>query len=321
MNNKTGRWLAAAASMLVCSLANAQAYPSKPIRWIVPYPAGGGVDVISRAIATPLSAGFGQPIIIDNRGGASGNIATEAGARAAPDGYTVLSTDNGIMTMNPHGFRSLPYHPLKDFQPVSLYSLNNFILTVSTKVPATDIGQFIAHARANPGKVTYASSGSGTVMHIWSELLARSAGLTMVHVPYKGTGPALQDLVGGQVDMFLNTYSTAAPLIAGGKIRALAVTMKEQHPKLPGVPTLAASGVKDYDVYGWIGLLSPAGTPRPVVNRFNAELARVIPELRPKYADLGTILTTSTPEEFSDLIRKDLERWGPIMKDLKVQFD
>jgi tripartite-type tricarboxylate transporter receptor subunit TctC len=319
---KSGRWFAALVSTLVCSLANAQAYPSKPIRWIVPYPAGGGVDIITRAVATKVSVGLAQPIVIDNRGGASGNIATEAGARAAPDGYTLLSTENGIMTLNPHGFRSLPYDPVKDFQPISLFSVNNFILTVNPQtVPVSDIGQFFAYVRANPGKVTYASSGNGTLMHIWSEMLARSMGLQMLHVPYKGSGQAVQDLVGGQVDMFLNTYSTAAPLITAGKIRALAVTMKERHPDLAAVPTLAESGAKDFDAFGWIGVLSPAGTPRPIVNRIHGEMVKAMPELRTQYASFGTIFTTTTPEEFSALIKRDLDRWGPIMKELNVRFD
>jgi tripartite-type tricarboxylate transporter receptor subunit TctC len=314
--------LAALASMFICSVVHAQGYPSKPIRLIVPYPAGGGVDVLSRAVAARIGTGLGQVIVVENRGGASGNIGTEAGARAAPDGYTLLATDNGIMTMNPHGFRNLPFDPLKDFQPVTLIALNNFILTVNSQtVPAIDINQFFSYVRANPGKVTYASNGLGGVMHIWTQMLARSAGLTMLHVPYRGTAPALQDLVGGRVDVLLNTYSSVAPFIESKQIRPLAVTMKEPHPSLPDVPTLVASGLKDFDVFGWIGIVAPVGTPRPIVDRIREELTKALPELRVQFASLGSILTASTPEEFSKLIKRDLDRWGPIMKELNIQFN
>jgi tripartite-type tricarboxylate transporter receptor subunit TctC len=317
-----GRLLVAAASMLMYSGVHAQVYPSKPIRLIVPYPAGGGVDTLSRAVAAKVGSGLGQVIFVENRGGASGNIGTEAGARAAPDGYTLLSTENGIMTMNPHGFRNLSFNPLRDFQPISLIALNNFILTVNPQtVPATDINQFFSYVRANPGKVTYASNGVGGIMHIWTELLARTAGLTMLHVPYRGTAPALQDLVGGRVDVFLNTYSSVGPFIESGQVRPLAVTMTEPHPKLPGIPTLAASGVKDFDVFGWIGIVAPVGTPRPIVDRIREEMIKALPELRLQFADLGSTLTSSTPEEFSELIKRDLDRWGPVMKELNIQFD
>jgi tripartite-type tricarboxylate transporter receptor subunit TctC len=318
---KLGASLTIVASMSICCAVDAQEFPSKTIRLIVPYPAGGGVDTLSRAVAAKISAGLGQAIIVENRGGASGNIGTEAAARAAPDGYTLLATDNGIMTMNPHGFRNLPFDPLRDFQPISLIAMNNFILTVNPQtVPATDINQFFSYVRANPGKVTYASNGLGGVMHIWTEMLARKAGLSMLHVPYRGTAPALQDLVGGRVDVFLNTYSSVGPFIESGQIRPLAVTMKEPLPNLPRVPTLVASGM-DFDVFGWIGIVAPAGTPKSVVDRFRDEIVKALPDLRLQFANLGSILAASTSQELSDLIRRDLDRWEPIMKELNIQFN
>lgn len=309
-------------SLLASPVAESQSYPTKPIQWIVPFPPGGGVDIMTRAVATKISAGLGQPIVIDNRGGAAGNIGTEAGARAAPDGYTLLSTENGIMTLNPYVYRNLPYNPIRDFQPISLFAKNIFILCVNPqRVPANNIGEFLAYARANPGKVTFASSGSGTILHVWAELLAQRAGLQLFHVPYKGAAPALQDLAGGQVDMIIIDYAASRGFLTSGKIRPLAVTTKEPHPKLPGIPTLEASGIKDYDVFGWVGLLSPAGTPRTIVNRIRNELLKAVPELSGQYAELGIMLTTSTPEEFEQTIRRDLERSGPLMKTLNIQVD
>ena len=323
--NHPGRVLLAVASMIALLLsptAGSQSYPSKAIQWIVPFPAGGGVDIMTRAVATKISAGLGQPIVVDNRGGAAGNIGTEAGARAAPDGYTLLSTENGIMTLNPHLYKNLPYNPISDFQPISLFARNIFILCVNPqRLPVNTVAEFLAHARANPGKVSYASSGNGTILHVWAELLAQRAGLSLFHVPYKGAAPALQDLAGGQVDMIIIDYAASRGFLASGKIRPLAVTTRIPHPKLPGVPTLEASGVRDYDVSGWVGLLSPAGTPRPVVNRIRDELMKVVPELSGQYADLGIMLTTSTPEEFAQTIRRDLELAGPLIKSLNIQLD
>jgi tripartite-type tricarboxylate transporter receptor subunit TctC len=314
--------VAALTSSFASQAAESQAYPSKPIQWIVPFPPGGGVDIMTRAVATRISAGLGQPIVIDNRGGAAGNIGTEAGARAAPDGYTLLSTENGIMSLNPYVYRNLRYDPLKDFQPISLFAKNIFILCVNPqRIPANDIKEFLSYARANPGKVMYASSGVGTILHVWAELLAQRAGLQLFHVPYKGAALGLQDLAGGQVDMIIIDYAAARGFLTSGKIRPLAVTTKEPHPKLPGIPPMEASGIKDYDVFGWVGLLSPAGTPRPIVNRIRNELLKAVPEYSAQYADLGIMLTTSTPEEFEQLIRRDLERAGPLIKALNIQVD
>ena len=316
--------LAVLTSLLVAPLAQSQSYPTKPIQWIVPYPAGGGVDILTRAVAAKISAGLGQPIVIDNRGGAAGNIGTEAGARAVPDGYTLLSTDNSIMTFNPYVYRNLSYSPTKDFQPVSLFAKNIFILSVNPqRVPVNNISEFLAYSRANPGKVSFASFGAGSTAHVWAELLAKRAGLQMLHVPYKGAAPALQDLAGGQVDMMINAYAGMGGFFTSGKIRPLAVTTKEPHPKLPGIPSLEASGINDFDVFGWIGLLSPAGTPRPIVNRVRNELlqAVAIPELSGQFAELGVLLTTNTPEEFEQLIKRDMDRSGPLMKTLNIQVD
>jgi tripartite-type tricarboxylate transporter receptor subunit TctC len=309
-------------SLLMSSLATAQGYPSKPIRWIVAYPAGGGAEIVTRVLTTNISAGLGQPIVIDSRGGASGNIGTEAAARAAPDGYTFLTTDNGIMTLNPLTYKTVPFNPLRDFQPVSLFAQNNFILAVNPqRMPVTDIAGFLAQVRANPGKVSYASLGPGGLTHVWTELLAKRAGLQMLHVPYKGFAPALQDLLGGQVDAIIVDYPSSRGFISSGKLRPLGVTMKVPHPKLPGVPSIQAGGVPDFEVFGWLGVVAPAGTPRAMVERVREEMAKVAPTVRAQYEDLGLLFTMTTPEEMAELIRRDMEQWRPIIKDINVQFD
>ena len=318
--------LAAASLAALCLTASgsvlSQAYPAKPIRWVVPLPAGGGMDIMTRATSQRLQSALGQNIVVDNRPGAAGIIGAENVAKSPADGYTLLSADNGIITMNPFAYRKLPYDPVKDFQPVSTFAKVPFVLFVNPSVVnVNDARELFAYARANPGKVNYASFGPGSISHVWTELLAQRADIKLTHVPYKGAAPGLQDLAGGQVAMMLVDYGAARGFVTQGKIKPLAVTTRVAHPRLPGVPTMESVGVKDYDIYGWVGMMAPAGTPRAVVARLHDELEKAAPEVSKQFTDLGIGFETRTPEQFAEMIRQDLERWGPVMKALNIQLD
>ena len=294
----------------------AQSYPNKPIRLICPFTPGGAVDIASHAIAAELSKTLGQTVTVDNKPGAGGNIGGAETARSAPDGYTIFMTTSGISAINPFLYAKMPYDPMKDLMPVSaLVSLNN-VLVVHPSVKANSVQELISLAKAQPGAVTYASSGSGTSIHMSAEMLKHLAGINMTHIPYKGSAPALTDLMGGQVMIMLDNIPSALPHIKSGKLRALATTGAKRDPLLPDLPTIAEAGVAGYESGVWFGLAVPAGTPREIIAKLNAEAVKGTksPDFVKRMTELGYNIIGSSPEQMGDMLRTEVNRWGPIVK-------
>lgn len=312
-------WPRAAAALALAALsglASAQAFPSKPIRLICPFPPAGAVDIASRAIANELQKNFGQPVTVENRPGAGGNLGLAEAARAAPDGYTIFMTTSGINAINPLLYSKMPADPLKDLAPVvTLVSLSN-VLVVHPSVKANSVQEVLGLARAEPGKLTYASSGSGTSIHMSGEMFKYLTRTDILHVPYKGSAPAVTDLIGGQVNMMFDNIPSALPHIKAGKLRALATTGAKRDPALPDVPTIAEAGVAGYESGVWFGLAVPAGTPREVIGRINAEAVRgtKAPEFVKRMTDLGYVILGTTPEQMADMSRQEVARWTPVVK-------
>ena len=310
------RLLVLAAALGLTLAAHAQSFPSKPIRLICPFPPGGAVDIASRAIAAELSKNLGQTVTVDNKPGAGGNIGGAETARSAPDGYTIFMTTSGISAINPFLYAKMPFDPMKDLLPVSaLVSLNN-VLVVHPSVKANSVSELIALAKAQPGAITYASSGSGTSIHMSGEMLKHLAGINMTHIPYKGSAPALTDLMGGQVMVMLDNIPSALPHIKSGKLRALATTGAKRDALLPELPTLAEAGVTGYESGVWFGLAVPAGTPREIVAKLNAEAVKGTksPDYVKRMTELGYNIIGSNPEQMGEMLRGEVTRWGPIVK-------
>ncbi len=310
------RMLAGAAFALAASVAHAQAFPAKPIRLICPFPPGGAVDIASRAIATELSKVLGQTVTVDNRPGAGGNIGGAEAARSAPDGYTLFMTTSGISAINPALYAKMPFDPIKDLMPVAaLVSLAN-VLVLHPSVKANSVAEVIAMARAQPGKINYASSGAGTSIHMSAEMFNFMNKTEMTHIPYKGSAPAVTDLLGGQVMMMFDNIPSALPHIKAGKLRALATTGSKRDPALPELPTIAESGVAGYESGVWFGLAVAAGTPRDVIAKLNdaANKGTKAPEFVKRMTDLGYNIMGGSPEQMTDLLKVEVARWGPIVK-------
>jgi len=302
--------------------AAAQQYPDRPIRLVVPYAPGGGTDLTSRLIALRLTESFKQQVIVDNRAGGASNIGAEITARSAPDGYTMMMA--GIsFSINVSIFSKLGYDPIKDFDPVSLVATVPLIVVVHPSVPATNIKELIALARAKPGTLNYASGGAGTANHIAGELFKYMTGTDIVHVPYKGGGPALADVVGGQVQLLFNTMTSTVGFMNSGKLRALAVTGKRRSPGVPNLPTVAEAGVPGYDVGAWFGIVVPRGTPRAIVNKLNSEIVRIarLPEARDQFVAQGAEAIGSTPEEFSKHLHVEIDKWAKVAKAAKMRAE
>jgi tripartite-type tricarboxylate transporter receptor subunit TctC len=302
--------------------AAAQQYPDRPIRLVVPYAPGGGTDLTSRLIALRLTESFKQQVIVDNRAGGASNIGAEITARSAPDGYTIMMA--GIsFSINVSIFSKLGYDPIKDFDPVSLVATVPLIVVVHPSVPATNIKELIALARAKPGTLNYASGGAGTANHIAGELFKYMTGTDIVHVPYKGGGPALADVVGGQVQLLFNTMTSTVGFMNSGKLRALAVTGKRRSPGVPNLPTVAEAGVPGYDVGAWFGIVVPRGTQRAIVNKLNSEIVRIarLPEERDQFVAQGAEAIGSTPEEFSKHLRVEIDKWAKVAKAAKMRAE
>jgi tripartite-type tricarboxylate transporter receptor subunit TctC len=307
---------AAMALLSAAGQVSAQSFPSKPIRLVCPFPPGGAVDIASRAIAAELAKNLGQPVTVENKPGAGGNIGGQDVARAAPDGYTLLMTTSGIQAINPALYAKMSYDPNKDLTPVSvLVSLNN-VLVVHPGVKAYSVQEVIAMAKAQPGEINYASSGSGTSIHMSGEMFKHLAGVNLIHIPYKGSAPALVDLLGGQVMMMFDNIPSAIPHIKSGKLRALATTGAKRDPLMPDVPTVAEAGVGGYESGVWFGLMAPAGTPREVVARLNAEAVKGTksPDYIKRMSELGYNILGTSPETMGEMSRAELQRWGPIVK-------
>ena len=301
--------LAAAAS------AGAQAWPAKPIRLVLPVAPGGGADTIARLVSQKVGAAIGQQFVIDNRGGAGGNIAAEIVARAEPDGHTLVMVLSSH-TINPSLYKKLNYDPAKDFTPITLLARSPFLLVVHPSLPVRNVKEFIALSRKTPGGLTYASSGSGLLAHLAMELLKSIGKFEATHIPYKGTGPAMMDTVAGHVVANFPTMISGLANVKAGRLRAIGVTSRERSPLLPDVPTVAEQGFPDYEVNGWYGWLAPAGTPRPIVARLHEEAARAVrmKDVSEKLAADGAIPIGSTPEEFTRFIRAETQKWAQVVK-------
>ncbi len=304
-------------------LAQAQAYPAKTIRWVVPYPAGGGSDFLARTIAQQLSGQVGQPVVVDNKAGGNTAIAASEVARSAADGYTILSADNGTMVFNTALYSKLSYNPEKDLTPVTLMGKFPMVLVVGPGSDAKDAKDFIAKAKANPGKVNYGSAGAGSPHHLAMELLKVSAGLHMVHIPYRGAAPSLTDLAGGQISAMMVDLAAGGGFIKGGKIRPLAVANSTRLPQLPDVPTFAELGFKNVEASAQTGVVAPAGTPAEVVNALQKQITAAInqPAIRQKLIDFGIEPIGSTPQQYADLIRTETVRWHKIIKVQNISLD
>jgi len=298
--------------------ALAQDYPTRPIHMIVPYPPGGGTDIVARVITEPLGQALGQPIVIDNRGGAAGNVGTEAAARATPDGYTMLFTLSSH-TINPKLYAKLPFDVEKDFAAVSLAAYIPQIVVVNPNLPVNTMQELVAYAKANPGKLNYASVGIGSPGHIAGELLKLKTGINMVHVPYKGGGPAVTDTLGGQVQVLIVSIPAAFQFVKAGKLRAIAVASDKRSLSAPDIPTIAEQGI-DCVVNSWYGMLVPAKTPPAVVAKLNAAMVKALstPETKEKLFAQGAEAASSTPAEFEALIRDELRKWDYVIREAKI---
>jgi tripartite-type tricarboxylate transporter receptor subunit TctC len=312
-----------AGALLSSPAALAQAFPNKPLRLICPFPPGGAVDIASRAIAQELSKNLGQPVTVENRPGAGGNIGGAEAARANPDGYTIFMTTSGIQAINPVLYAKMPFDPNKDLIPVSaLVSLNN-VLVLHPSIKANSVADVIALAKSQPGAINYASSGSGTSIHMSGEMFKSLTGVNMTHIPYKGSAPAMTDLLGGQVMMMFDNIPSAIPHIKSGKLKALATTGSKRDPLLPELPTLAEAGVAGYESGVWFGLTVPANTPRDVVMKLNAEAIKGTrsPEFVKRMTELGYNIMGTSPEVMLDMSRAEVQRWGPIVRSSGAKAD
>ena len=311
------------ALLLVASPAAPQHYPHKPVRLIAPAPPGSPVDIRARWVSDKLAPLLGQPLVVENRAGAGGNIGTEAAARSAADGYTLVIVHQGTMAINPHLYARIGYDPLVDFEPVTRLLDSVLMLAVHPQVPASSVADLLRLAREQPGKLSYGSSGIGTPPHLAAELLRRSAGIDVQHVPYKGATPALTDLIAGRIAFTIDSFTMQLPQVKAGKLRALAVTGVKRAAAVPEVPTIAESGLVGYEYRSWMGVAAPAGTPKEIIARLNAEIVRALrtAEAREWFAAQGADAVGDAPEEFGAVIRADYARWGQIIREAGIKAD
>jgi tripartite-type tricarboxylate transporter receptor subunit TctC len=317
--------LFAAACAVVSSAAptHAQTWPQKPVTYIVPFPPGGTTDILARAIAQKLGPALGTTIVVENKPGAGGNIGSDFVAKARPDGYTILGGTISSHAINPSIYKSMPYDAVKSFQPITLIGTNANVLVVGAASPYKSVQDVIAAAKAKPGSISFASAGNGTSQHLSGELFKSLAGIQMEHVPYKGSGPAIQDVMAGHVPLMFDTTVVAAPHIQSGKVRALAVTSTKRVGSLPNVPTMAEAGVKGYEIVSWQGIFAPAGTPKEVVQRLNAEVVKILamPDMRERLAGLGLDPVGNTPDEFAAFQKGEITKWAKVVKEAKISAD
>jgi tripartite-type tricarboxylate transporter receptor subunit TctC len=308
---------------IVAGAACAQDWPSRPIRIVVPFSPGGVADTSARVVSDRLAARLGQPVTVDNRPGASGNIGTEAVAKSPPDGYTLLLGFDGTMVINPHVFPKIPFDPVRDFAPVTKIGDATLILVAHPSVPAKDLRELIAYGKAKPGTLSYGTSGTGGTPHLAGEMLKQRTGIDMTHVPYKGGGQAIGDVVGGQIPLVFTAIATAQQYVRGGKLTGLGVPSEKRSGSLPDVPTFAEGGVDNFVVNSWVGILAPARTPQPVIDRLYRELAAVIamPDARERLAVLGIEPVANTPAQFGEQIRSDLARWEKVVKQAGIRIE
>jgi tripartite-type tricarboxylate transporter receptor subunit TctC len=314
--------IALALIAMACGAQAQQPYPSRPVRVISPAPAGGNADAVARTIAERLSAALGQPFVVENKPGAAGNIGTEMAASAPADGYTLVEIITAN-TINATLYPNLSFDLSRDFVPVGLAATLPLILVVHPSVPASSVAELIAYAKKNPGKLNYASAGSGTGGHVAGELFKTMAGLDVQHVPYKGATPAVTDLIGGRVDFFFDGMPSALPHVQAGRLKVLAITTKTRSPTIPNVPTVAEAGLPGFEVSLWLGFMAPAGTPTDIVNRLNKEINDAVASasVRERFARLGLEPLTATPQEFGALIRSETAKWAEMIKRSGARVD
>jgi tripartite-type tricarboxylate transporter receptor subunit TctC len=298
-------------------------YPAKPVRLVVPFPAGGTTDILARAVAQKLSEAWGRQMIVDNRPGAGGNIGSDLVAKSAPDGYTLLMGTVSTHAINPSLYKNMPYDHVKDFAPVILVAGVPNVLVVNPSLPVHSVPELIAYAKANPGKLNFASSGNGTSIHLSGELFKAMTGVEMTHVPYKGSAPALTDLIGGQVQLMFDNLPSSLPFIKAGKLRALAVTSGARAAALPDLPTLAESGLPGFEASSWFGVLAPAGTPRDIVAKLNGAIAGWLasPEAKEKLLAQGAIAAGGAPDDFARHIGAETSKWAKVVKASGAHID
>ena len=315
------RALLAAFALSLAGAAVAQDYPNRPVRWVSPWPAGGANDIFSRAIAQKLSDAFGQPVVVDNRAGAAGAIGTEHVAKSAADGYVLTLGSSPTHAIAPSLNPALPYDPLRDFAAVTLVAVVPNVLVVNPSLPAKSVRELIALAKAKPGALNFGSAGNGTSQHLSAELFKVLASVDMVHVPYKGTAPALADLLAGQVQLAFDNIPALLPHIQSGKLRALAVTSAARSQALPDLPTVAETGLPGYDASVWFGVFVPAGTPRPVINRLHGEINKALaaPDLKARMASMGAEVSGMGPDEFREFWRREIPKWAEVVKAANIK--
>ncbi len=308
---------------LMPSTAQAQSYPTKPITIIVPFSAGGTTDILARVVGLHMSATLGQPVIVDNRAGAGGNIGGQAAARANADGYTIFMGTVGTHAINQSLYKKMPFDPIKDFAPLSRVAMVPNLLVANPGQPYKSVKELIAYAKANPGKVNFASAGNGSSIHLSGELFKQMTGVDMQHVPYKGSAPAVADLLGGQTSIMFDNMPSAIPHVKGGKLRALAVTTATRSPALPDVPTIAEAGGPGYEATSWFGLLAPTGTPPAVVAQLNAAILKALadPEVKKKLAEQGAEAHGETPDQFAAFIKSETAKWGKVVQASGASLD
>ncbi|HCL85484.1 MAG TPA: ABC transporter substrate-binding protein [Comamonadaceae bacterium] len=313
----------ALAAAAVCGVsAHAQAYPSKPVTVVVPFSPGGATDIMARTLAERLGKRMGQPVIVENKPGAGTMIASEHVARATPDGHTVLLAASSL-GIAPALYSKVNYDPVKDFTPISLVASVVHVLEVHPSVPVKNVAELVAWLKANPTRANYGSVGAGTSTHLEAELFNTVAGVKMEHIPYKGSAPALMDLVSGNLQVMFDAWASSGPFVKDGKVRLLAVTTAQRSKLLPDVPTVAESGLPGYEAMPWLGLMAPAGTPQPAIDKFHAELMEVLkePGVQEKFRSLGLDIIGNSPKEFGEFIKKDMVKWAKVVKDSGAKAD
>ncbi len=322
LNKSLTRLLAACFVLAAGHYAQAQGYPARPIRMIVPFPPGGSIDVLARPLAQKMSEFMGQQVVVDYRSGASGNIGTELTVRAPADGYTIMITTIPLV-VNPSLYAKLPFDVVRDLAPVSLLAASPFVLVVHPSVPVKSVKELIALAKAQPGKLNYASAGNGTNLHVAAELFKTLTKTNIVHVPYKGGGPALAAMLGGEADLSFLGVVPATPYIKAGKMRGLATTGTKRTPVLPELPTVAESGVKGYEFASWYGVLAPAGTPASVINTLNAQITKALrsSDLGERFTREGAEIIASSPAQFGAHLKSELVRWARVAKEAGLHAD
>ncbi len=301
----------------------ASGYPDQPIKWVVPYPAGGGTDTLARTLGQAMAAELGQPILVDNRPGASTNIGADLVARSRPDGYTIMSADNALLAFNEHLFKKLPFDPARDFTFIGAIGRFPLVLVVNPNFPAQDFNGFLAYVKANPDKVNYASPGNGSPHHLAMEMFKNRTGTSLVHIPYKGAAPAMQDVMGGQVGVMFLDLASGLSIVQSGKVVPLAIGTDQRSPLLPDVPTLKELGVTNAEVFAFQGVVGPAGLSQPVVARLNQALNKALadPAVTQRFTDFGLEVQAGTPAQFVELARAESRRWGPVIKANSISLD